>query len=72
VYLTRCHVYALWEQKVGGCEGDGILVVYEVLRVLRRRGTDEYNSFAVAGQCVYSSKRVACRVDRSNSDVASA
>ncbi len=70
VYLTRSHVYTLWEQKVGGCEGDGILVVYEVLRVLRRRCTDEYNSLAVAGQCVDSGKRVTSRVDWCNSDVA--
>jgi hypothetical protein len=72
MHLTRSHIYALWEQKVGCCEGDSVLVVYKVLSVLCGCSTDEYNSFAVAGQCVYSSKRVACRVDRSNSDVACA
>ena len=72
MHLTRSHIYALWEQKVGGCEGDSVLVVYKVLSVLCGRCADEHDCLAVAGQCVDCGESVVSRVDRCNSDVACA
>ena len=37
--LTRCHIHALWEQKIRTTKRDGVLLIYKVLWVRRGRCT---------------------------------
>ena len=61
--LTRGHIDALREQKVGSGEADRVLVVDQVLRVLRRSSAEERDDRAGLREAVHGGKSVGSRVN---------